>query len=151
MKQSELKQLIKEQILTELVSVSGIKKPWSINYISGKGWWYGNSKDADAFPIDYDSKYFYFAISLDFMWLHSDEYNDTLAKLEPKDIPQFIKQDLRGLIKKTDFDFAAQILTNIYRSKFTMHNFRINNDYIAFKLDREELQKKGFINDKQSK
>jgi hypothetical protein len=145
MKQSELKQLIKEQILTELEPVSGAKRPWSINYISGKGWWYGNSKDADAFPIDYDSKYFYFDIPLDFTSIHSDEYNNTLAKLKPKDIPQFIKQDLRGLVKKADFDFAAQILINIYKSKFTMHNFRINNGYIAFKLDREELQKKGFI------
>ena len=151
MKKYELKQLIKEQILAEVEAVSGIKKPWSINNISGKGWWYGNSKDVDASPIDYNSKYFYFVIPLDFMWLHSDEYKDALAKLEPKDIPQFIKQDLRGLVKKADFDLAAQILTNIHRSKFTMHNFKINNSYITFKLDREELQKKGFINDKQSK
>jgi hypothetical protein len=137
-----------EHNIAELVSVSGIKKPWSINYISGKGWWYGDNKNENACPIENDSKYFYFVIPLDFMWMHSDEYNDALAKLEPKDIPQFIKQDLRGLVKKATFDLIAQILTNIYKSKFTMYNFRIKNDYVAFKLDREELQKKGFINDK---
>jgi hypothetical protein len=109
MKKHELKQLIKEQILTELEPVLSTKKPWTIEWMNGEGWSYVDHKNNDILPLIYDDKYFTFEIPLEFMNWYTKDYVDNMLNMELKDIPQFIKQDLHHLVKGENFNSISSL------------------------------------------
>lgn len=150
MRKHELKQLIKEQILAEMEYVSSMKKPWAVKWVKGQGWTYIDDKNNDMFLLwNNADDPLYFEIPLELSSWYSDEYLNSLTKLTPKDIPQFVKQDLPGLVHKSELESVASLLLNIFKSRVTIRSFKILNDYITFSLSKEELKYKGFIqNDK---